>query len=305
MSFRVIHPEFDAVVDACCQLSKQDVPEVEAVIDVVLPILEELWPDTADNLVQIALERVGGLERPLQADEDSTALEDLVLAILGALELRLGLVLPLEGQQAVLAATERLLAAGGASVGATPSLAAVGTAGLPQTGLGDLELALRGRLQLRRQEVAQVLREAVLSAEPVATFEGRLQELLGRATAGWLPFVVDTWAYRWFNVGAFVGGRQQGVGAFRIFNNPPAGPDERTTPFCWWVHQKLVPVSRVETQLVEMERAIRGNNIRLAMRAWPLWRTDDGTTPTDFANFFLRAGLPPYHGKCRSVARPA
>lgn len=292
-------------MDACCSLAKQDIPEVEAVIQVVQPILDELWPDTADNLIDIAFDRLGGLERPLDPEDDSQALEDLILAIVGALELRLGLVLPLEGQQAILAATERLLAAGGASVGSAPALGATGAAGLPQTGLGDLEVALRGRVQLRRQELGQTLLEAATSAEPLETFREPLAELLGRSTAGWLPFVVDTWAYRWFNVGAFVGARQQGVSAFRLFNNPPIGPDERTTLFCAWVHQKLVPVARVETQLAEMERAIRNNNIRLAMRAWPLWRIEDGTSNTDFANFFLRVGLPPYHGRCRTVARPA
>jgi len=298
------HREFELIFDACCTLSKQDIPEVEAVIEIIQPLLEDAWADTAQEMAQLVQERLDGLQAELDAERDRELIEDFVLALLGALELRLGVVLGPGDQSIVLAAAERLLSAGGASVAAPVSFADAAAAGLPQTGLGDLELALRGRVQLRRDEIGQLIAEGLSDGLPAAAIQPRLLDLLGAATATWLPFVADLWAYRWFNVGAFVGGRQAGKGAFQLFNNPPNGPDTRTTPFCAWVHHKFVPVSRVETQLAEFARAVRGNNIRRAIRAWPLLDRTDGS-PTEFSNFFLGVGLPPYHGRCRTVARPA
>ena len=296
--------ETQAVFDACCSISKQDIPQVEGVIDLVLLMLEELWPDIVENLVDIAVGRLGGVPEPLDSEEDSEAVEDFVLALVGALELRLGLVLPLEGQEIILAAVERLLLAGGVSIGAAVGLGAATAAGLPQLGLGDLEFSLRGRVQLRRQEIGDLIGEALTSAEPAGELIGdRLRQLLGIQTKMWLPFVVDQWAYRWFNVGTFEGAQQKGIKALVAFNNPPRGPDGKTTPFCFWVHKRAISIGRVRAQLDVFERAVRNNNIRLAIRAWPLLTTTDGS-PTDFANFFLSSGLPPYHGRCRTVARP-
>ncbi|MCH7960976.1 MAG: hypothetical protein IIC49_01440 [Planctomycetes bacterium] len=85
-----------------------------------------------------------------------------------------------------------------------------------------IELLMRGRLEERIKAVEALVTQyltnraarTLASAAPSITLPGattslqawRLQfrELLGLQGAEWLPQVVDVWAYRWFNIGAFI-----------------------------------------------------------------------------------------------------
>jgi hypothetical protein len=130
-----------------------------------------------------------------------------------------------------------------------------------------------------------------------------LREILLRGR-GSLRNAVDTWGYRWYNIGLFEGQ----VSALRTaevivaFNNPPMGPDRRTTPFCRSVHGRVLSVTHVRAQMASYLSAIAVGDATAAKAAWRLRSGEEAlraSPPT--ANI----GLPPYHFRCRTVTRAA
>ena len=115
--------------------------------------------------------------------------------------------------------------------------------------------------------------------------------------------IADAWAYRQYNIGRYISMRAAGIRTFEVFNNPPSGPDDRTTRFCRWAHRKVIKVERVERQLSEMARAVREDDRAIIEQAWPMLRLRKGDTAAGFRQMFIGTGLPPYHWRCRSVVQ--
>lgn len=323
---------FNDLADSYCCLHKQDVPEVEAIIRVLLPLLETYWIDVvSDSSAGIVRElrelddRLGlpevdaiGRERHERRDDLT---RDLVTALLASLRLRVAAPPPPALLAVLERASARLLARGAAGLREPLDLA---RAPLLRPGAAQELLALmRGRVELRQAEIEAHVRLfltspaarapgpataafqsplAVGGAGRPASFAAWLRELraiLGRDTSSWLPFTVDHWAYRWYSVGSFIAGRQNGVLAFRA----QAVRDAKTTPFCRWVDGRLIDVGRAERQVERhVAFAIRGD-VRGLIENWPLLdpklvRSNDARA---FARAFARVGLPPYHGRCRTI----
>lgn len=133
--------------------------------------------------------------------------------------------------------------------------------------------------------------------------------------------ITDAWAYRQANIGAVLAAQEAGIKTLVAFNNPPPGPDERTTPFCRWVHEKIIRVDRAVRQVARFEAAaLAGQD---PAEAWPFipqsakalrearaeLSADRRGAPAHndevFRRHFVNAGMPPYHYRCRTVARPS
>lgn len=117
--------------------------------------------------------------------------------------------------------------------------------------------------------------------------------------------LADAWAYRVFNVGRYLAMKDQSVREYVAYNNPPRGPDARTTPFCRAIHRRVVKVERIEKSLGDYLAAVRANDRGLAFRSFPLSTLSRVETAADFRKVRGLAGLPPYHYRCRTIIADA
>jgi hypothetical protein len=307
---------------ACnCNISKQDIPEVEAVIRLITPRLDAHWQKTVNDAIESLMDALDDIPDTLGApdvdplvrseDRDKT-LEDLVAILLSLLWERLGAP-PTSARLRILnEGGKRLLSTGSRSVGAdfdpgTPVIAARGT-----VATADALLGVRGRASRRAKELAAHIETYLTSKaardslaplpigdpEREQTWEEELGSILGTGKDTSVPVTVDSWAYRWFNVGALAGIEQSGQATLVVLNNPPNGPDSKTTPFCNWVHGRTVAVSDAVEQLDNYTRVVLDGDAEAQVEAWPFVRA---TKRRSFPKLFAVSSLPPYHEHCRSV----
>jgi hypothetical protein len=131
----------------------------------------------------------------------------------------------------------------------------------------------------------------------------RLREILLTGRTG-IRAGVDLWAYRWYNIGIVEGAAMHGSEELVIFNNPPSGPDAKTTPFCRWVHGRRITVRKVRQQRDAYLNAIRKGDVVAAKRVWPILHDTQRMSEEEFAAAFEGLSAPPYHFFCRTVLRP-
>ncbi|MGB0972468.1 MAG: hypothetical protein ACPGVG_16140, partial [Mycobacterium sp.] len=81
--------------------------------------------------------------------------------------------------------------------------------------------------------------------------------------------IVDAWAYRQYSVGVMLSTKAAGVQFMVAFNNPPSGPDVRTTSFCRWVHGRPVKLSTAISRFSRHEQAVREGDRDAAIRSTP------------------------------------
>lgn len=323
----------EAALDlAVCCLGKADIPEVAAITAIITPLAEAHWEGVAGDAIAELEAGLLALEDELPTpDIDALARDDrrrgllreLVAAFL--LSLQVGISAPFSParQEAVRSASRRLALQGARSLGLTldpsqgPAQAAIAASER------DLIVILQGRLSGRLRGVEAHVTEFLTNraartlapAAPLPTLTGaatsrqawrtQLRGLLGLEGAPWVPQSVDVWAYRWFNVGAFLGARQAGVSTLIAVNNPPAGPDARTTPFCRFVHGRVISIGRAQLQVDRYVRASLQADGDGMMSAWPLLssRAARNGDAQDFQRSFVSLGLPPYHFFCRTTIR--
>jgi hypothetical protein len=177
---------------------------------------------------------------------------------------------------------------------------------------------IRGRVDLRRDEIRRLLRAFLNQRGPRTpraasitlpdqqgvppelrdreAWKMALAEALGTDTKPWLVPVVDQWAYRWFNVGAFTAARQGGAIGLRAV----AVRDHRTSPFCLWVNGRVISVERAQRQIDRHVEAALANDVQALMANWPMLSFSASDGAPEFALAFERVGLPPYHFRCRT-----
>ena len=114
--------------------------------------------------------------------------------------------------------------------------------------------------------------------------------------------VVDSWAYRTFNIGTFAAANLDGVIGYRL----QATLDGRQTAFCGWVNGRVVPISRVRKQLAARQQAILWGSYRALVNAQPFLDPEvaKNGSALEFEQFFRKAALPGYHWGCRTTSRP-
>ncbi len=311
-----------ATQTCCVDLGKQDIPEVESIIRLVTPRLNAHWQGNVERAIRELVEALedipDGLGAPdvdplVKAEDRDKALEDLIAALLLSLYMRLGAA-PTPARLGILReGTKALLRDGSGSAGTLLDLGDSRVVTYPHLGSEDALLGTRGRA-IRREAAIKEHIETYLTSravrrpesdamDPLAdivAWEDTLADILGGGDATSVPDTVDSWAYRWFNIGAATGASQAGQTALVAQNNPPAGPDERTSPFCRWVHGRVVEMSKVDRQIEEYLGAVQEGDPEAQIRSWPFLSAVSASDPKVFRGFFVNAGLPPYHHKCRT-----
>lgn len=131
-----------------------------------------------------------------------------------------------------------------------------------------------------------------------------VEEILNSRRESQSKLLADAWAIRTVSQGSIVEARASGLETLIIFNNPPGGPDSRTTPFCRQIHRKLLIVATLVEQVDDYFGAIEKGDIDKAKGFWPMVssKTADGNS-RDFEEAVntLDIGPPPYHPYCRDV----
>lgn len=325
---------------ACCLLHKQDIPEVQAVIRLLnRPIASQIRLLGGQILDELEI-RVDELPARLGfQDVDPIAQaenrEDTLAAILAALLLvvtsHIGAPFPPRIRRLMESGIDSLLDDGAASVSRRfegPRRALVRRAGI-----AELETLLRDSALSRASEIQEAiepiltsrqarrdltqLEEAALGRRPAGSAARSRQEaaqdvreaVTGDAGTGAVPTgagtrvgaTLDSWAYRWFVIGQFEALDQSGVEIVRIVNNPPFGPDEKTTAFCRWVHGRVKSMRRIRARVQTQIEASLGGDAGALKSNWPFLDPEIARrgSELEFASFFRTAGLPPYHFGCR------
>lgn len=312
------------------QKSEKDVPEVEDVKRLVLPIVRRHWDAQIVQAVTDTLGAVGALEDRIPSpgidalvhagrrDEDR---ELLILALLEAfwLAIERRMWTPLEGRRlrTIRDGINDLLVQGGQAAGFKFPIDKPRGAVLPLLAEGMLHLQVFGHLVTNREQVERALRDVLTDRRlrTEARQHGEQSELAKRLRAllmadpgpdvlrgpPWLPPVVDVWAYSVFNLGSIVALIDAQAGALVAFNNWPVGPDEHTTPFCRWVHGRVIVVADVDAKLAEIRLAISRDDFAALKAARPL--QIEGHGPEAFGRHFRRTVFGPFHWGCRTGAR--
>lgn len=316
----------------CCLQKDADIPQVEAVIRLVEPVVTAYWLKTIDEIMA-DLERsldtfdddmltpsIDALARAGDSKKRDKLLEDLILILLALMLRRVNAQPPTATTDIIASAAVALMGDGAASIGEALDLGQSPT--LQLAAQADLMTLLRGRVALRAGEIEGLLRTFLTSAgarsvsagalsDAAATASGALLatraawraalvEALGASSETWVPFVVDQWAYRWFNIGAVTAAKQNGVVALQA----QAVLDHRTSPFCRWVNGRVISMERAQRQIDRHVEAALAGDINAMMANWPLLTFKASDTAPDFAVKFESVGLPPYHGRCRTRAVP-
>lgn len=323
-----------------CRCLKQDIPEVEAIIAALVPRLETWWTQAIEDILRRGDLLLGSEEitaAPLteidqlsgQTPDGRTRLdiERELTDILMRMTRDAVTSFDAEVVQAVEDARDTLLLDAATALGLSLTLEQVRAAeaslgALREGAVADLQTLMVGRIDVRTPEVRRAVTGYVQAVrlpgaaqrpgaqQAVSTLREELRAILGASSPRqWVPFVADQWSYRWFNIGEFLSAREAGHTEFRAFNNPPGGPDQRTTSFCRWIHGRRVNMARIERQIREHVRAALSGDIRRLMRNWPLLPAEVASAegPGIEARFELEAsnlGLPPYHARCRTLVLP-
>lgn len=324
-----------------CRCLKQDIPEVEAVIAALVPRLEQWWVEAIENILrrgdlllgieEILANPLTDVERLVGRTPDGRSREEIEAELVRLLQRQIRdaiSALPTAIVEEAEEARDTLLQDAALALGLSLTVeqirAAEARLGPVRAGaVADLQTLMLGRVDTRQGEIRTALQRLAQSrrasaaglggVSPAAAAQSlreELRALLGAASPRqWIPFVADQWSYRWFNIGQFLAARDAGFTLIQAINNPPYGPDVKTTPFCRWVHGRLIDVAGAENQIRRHVRASLAGDIGAVMMNWPLLSSNvaQDETPGGEARFaltFRRLGLPPYHARCRTVAVP-
>jgi hypothetical protein len=286
-------------------LTCQDIPTVQRQIEIVTPMLLAEYDDNTERALDATLldleDYLVALEEEDEEDEDHTF---FIVALWLTMVEDMGRV----DQEVARAAlvSGRTLTRGGATRVGGPLTAALREAAQPSA--DDLLFWFRNVLVTDpsiRPDFERLVREFLVGSSRGTAAKlsliARLRELLLRGRRN-VVTLTDLWAYRWHTIGSFNAlAAREGV-TIIAFNNPPSGPDTRTTPFCRWVHGKVIEVRRARQQIQAYLSAVAGRDVESAKASWPVLNSQDASGEgNSFEVSFRRLSLPPYHFFCRTV----
>jgi hypothetical protein len=288
---RRLRAHLQDLVDRLAALKKAGTgtPEVEAAIDVLMPDLLLHWRKESERVIS-----------EIERRNRDAFNRDTVVAVLASLMLRLE-VLPVRSETAIDEIVATLFLEGQRAAGLEGDALApfLDRLDAPAAARDDLRLALHGKSLEARQAVARALRAQIVQIDSPAAarvaLRMTLQEALG-ADGAWLASAVSNWAYRWYGAAVAAAADAQGFTRLRAVNNPPFGPDQRTTPFCVYAHNReiLGGTASVLGTFAQYAEAIRAGD----------WIAVQDVLP--FSSEAPPAGTPlttppPYHHNCRTV----
>lgn len=309
---------YEILKAARTHLCKADRAEVEAAKRIVLPLVRRHWDarvrqatqdilstlgQHADELPTPGLDAIVNASRVDQDQDRDDLIAALTLSMYLILDRRMRTPADWRALRTIRDAIRGLLRDGAHFVGEEFPLSEARGAVLPTTIENELQLLLHGRIVTRRAEIEALLREALtnraMRRDPQATLVPRLEGLLGAPAQDWQEPTVDHWAYGAFNLGATAALLSAKVEVIVAWNPK----DERTTPFCNWVHGKIISAEAADRKMADYRKAVESDDIAELMKVRPLVSFREGADATEFRKHFRNAVLPPYHVKCRTQAR--
>lgn len=288
-----------SIACACCKADGADVPEVQAVITLLLPWLRELWSNLTHSLSGEAVRLLQLLGRQENRPSDIALLLAAYVAGLKTLAED-----PLTGAAAnrVEDAVEAL------------SREAARLAGLPVPArLGLIQSIRAAQVSLMLQQQAE---RAIMATLPAATrilqdsagLEGSEESIpaarreLERAMDPQQAIlaVLDSWAYQTFNAASIRAAADAGENFIQL----RAKQDKKTTAFCRMVDGRVVPMARALDQLRRIDEAVLAGSIEDLLIAAPFHPHPETATEADVTAAIERGGLAPFHHRCRTQNVP-
>lgn len=264
----------DELHDACCSIHKQDIPEVESVISLLRPAAEQHWNAVLDGVVRSAVERENE-----QGPEWLLALMAEVDRVISGPPAR-------EVRSVLRSGVNRLRASSEASVA-----------------VGDLLLLLKGRWQIRRDQISAILDRRLPEPQLRLALSAIFDQPIPRQR--WLPTLLSTWAYRWYSLGGALSSSGPDTQEFRYTN--PLTPT--TTPFCRWLVEsgRKITLATVREFVNDLRQSQIEGEIEQAMEAAPILDLSKLKTEADFREAYenLKLRVPGFHWGCRTQLAPA
>lgn len=291
-----------SVLHTC--LTCADIPGVQKHITMLLPMLEEVFDQNLEDTLDATLLDIEDFTSEESSEEDWV----FFLAALWLSTLNdLGTADPAVTRAAKVSG-KALVQGGARRAGAPLPKGLPGELSAPSS--GDLMFWFR-RAASSDPSIAALFKDSVRdflkgTRDTVSRLAliRNLREILMKARKA-LAVMLDLWAYRWNGIGAFEGlsaGAETREIRIIAFNNPPNGPDARTTAFCRWVHGKTIEIRRARLQIQAYLGAVEAGDEDAAKAAWPILDSSDARGDgADFEVSFRGLALPPYHFFCRTV----
>ncbi len=315
--------EFQLAVDCLC--CKQDIPQVQAVIRLLDPLLQRELATVAESVLRELLKRLDAytdtigaadVDVLVAAGKDRT---EVLAAILNSLLLGVrqgyGAFVSGEFARQVEDGVDALFAfgtreAGFAFSGPERDL-------LRQAAINQLDTLVQSTVLERQGELRELLERYLTTAGPRsigATLEAAAGDSVA-TSAAWQTSVgsilsprraasatIDNWAYLWSNVAGISAAIASGARAFEAV----AVVDTNTTRFCRWVNGRIVPLGRIQKQLAAVRSSGLDGNFSSIRQAWPFIDAEIARNGNElqFELYFRRAALSPYHFGCRTRILP-
>lgn len=288
---------FDAAFRVACQCCKADganVPEVEAVIRLLLPALLGAW---RTMLVDLRYEA----ERLLDARRPADDLELLLAAYVTRLETVAATPFARGVRLRVEQAAGSLIEAAPAANALLEIEARLARELLAAEQLQLLFQDLAARAVARSAEAARVFldaRSGLGSEEAQEAARTALRAALD-AEAAVLP-LLDSWSYQTWNQATVRAAAADGHNFIQLV----AKIDDATTTFCRLVNGRIVPMARALAQLDRIEAAVRSGDVAALVSAAPFIANPRTATQADVDAALERGGLAPFHHGCRTQNVP-
>lgn len=282
----------ESYLDVC---KKQDIPEVQAVIEILRAEASSTWTGVFEEALIDLDEQLDAID---DVAPDEATDELLLVAVFQTLSNLARRATVRSGIQ--IASARRLFDLGARlSGGGAIDFTRPRAAGFLQAANTDLDFWLSRRVQERREDVLSALRDYRLLGDRRALADA-LRELLGDEKGLYSLIVTDTWAYRKVNEGAVIAADQEAATVELVAsNNPPTGPDARTTPFCRGIHGTALRTEVLMAQIAGYYEAVEQEDADAAKEAWPLLRGEEATlvggATVERVIQDRGLGLPPYH----------
>jgi hypothetical protein len=313
----------------CALCVKASIPEVEAVIALLSPIVRQELRQVAELVYRELLERLAAFSDSIgapdidvlaQAGRDRDEVLDEILAALWAIVLQnYGAMISGTFRQQVEDSIDELFLFAARDGGFSLDQAKVGL--LKQAAVSQLDTLIQETVLSREPQMRELLTSYLTTAGPREAAAATLAAAAGDSVMSAEVFqtelaslltpeapvsaAVDAWAYLWQNVAAVEAARDAGARAFEVVAVGGKLGDGRTTKFCRWAHGRIVPFSRIEAQLKGLRSSSLSGRAAAIVAAWPFLDSETARNGNElsFELFFRRAGLPPYHFGCRSKVR--
>ena len=290
--------KFDAafrVACACCKADGANVPEVEAVIRLLLPTLLGVWRARLDELAREA-DRILSGGTP-DAGDVALLLAAYVtrLEAVAATPLPAGARLRIEQAAGELAnaASQRNLLPGPSAQIAREVLAAEQMQLLVEEAANR---AIQGSLEAAQAVLAAPSGPGSEEARQAARSALRAKIDAEQAVQA----IVDSWAYGTWNAATVRAAAADGHRFIQLV----AKVDDVTTQFCRLVNGRIVPMSVALAQLDRIEAAVRSGDPGALVSAHPFVSNARTATQADVDAVLARGGIAPFHHGCRTQNVP-